>query len=139
MPAIAKWNAPIANRCPRRCVAAPSTPRTVPILRGSDIPECGRDPGTDERARARVPRLAFSNFPRRSGQRAQRRFLREGTSCGGVGARRAPLSRLRAGRVCGRADRRWIVIWWYFGVPGRDFYASCVAGRCRGVSLREGK
>ncbi|XP_024883920.1 72 kDa type IV collagenase-like [Temnothorax curvispinosus] len=47
-------------------------------------------------------------------------------------------SRLRAGRVCGRADRCWIAL---FGgilvLPGRDFYASCEAGQCpRGVLTR---
>jgi len=55
-------------------------------------------------------------------------FLREGTSCGGVGARCAPLSRLRAGRVCGWVDRCWIVIWWYFSVLDRRLLCELRGG-----------
>jgi len=54
--------------------------------------------------------------------------LREGTSCGGVGARCAPLSRLRAGRVCGWVDRCWIVIWWYFSVLDRRLLCELRGG-----------
>jgi len=55
-------------------------------------------------------------------------FLREGTSCGGVGARCAPLSRLRAGRVCGWVDQCWIVIWWYFSVLDRRLLCELRGG-----------
>lgn len=57
-----------------------------------------------------------------------------GTSC----RRRRPtpcaVSRLRAGRVCGRTCRRW-----FFWCTWAGFYASCRIERCSRVSLRKGK
>lgn len=57
----------------------------------------------------RVPRLASTKLTRRFCAARCAASRRRGTSCGGVGERRVTLSRLRAGRVCGRVARCRIV------------------------------